>query len=256
MKALIFLTAVASVALAQTAPKAKGKGGCQKTADVKPAEDPLKLLDPKEAMFPCDMGAAIPLGPVPTGCAQLEIIVARGTSEPGPLGVIVGDPLVARVQRDLPGVKVRGYPVQYPASMASALGSAGANDVKKRLEAQSRECPEEKFALAGYSQGGMVVLSSLKNIPANLQSKVVAVVTYGAGDGSNVAASFKTKSLSNCAPGDFACTNSGSGPGHVSYNNQGTTWHDRSSQYIVAAYKGQGLGHKLMRSPTSPLNGA
>jgi hypothetical protein len=26
--------------------------------------------------------------------------------------MIVGDPLVARVKRDLPGVEVRGYPVQ------------------------------------------------------------------------------------------------------------------------------------------------
>jgi hypothetical protein len=38
--------------------------------------------------------------------------VARGTSESGDLGMIVGDPLVARVKRDMPGVNVRGYPVQ------------------------------------------------------------------------------------------------------------------------------------------------
>jgi hypothetical protein len=38
--------------------------------------------------------------------------LARGTSEPGQLGQVVGDPVVARVKRDLPGVDVRGYPVQ------------------------------------------------------------------------------------------------------------------------------------------------
>jgi hypothetical protein len=38
--------------------------------------------------------------------------VARGTTEPGDIGMIVGDPLVARVKRDMPGVEVRGYPVQ------------------------------------------------------------------------------------------------------------------------------------------------
>lgn len=37
---------------------------------------------------------------------------ARGTSESGDLGMVVGDPLVARVKRDMPGVNVRGYPVQ------------------------------------------------------------------------------------------------------------------------------------------------
>jgi hypothetical protein len=117
--------------------------------------------------------------------------------------MVVGDPLVARLKRDMPGVNVRGYPVQYPASMISGLSNAGANDVKARLAAQSKECPDEKFALVGYSQGGMVVESSLSGIPAELQSKVVAVVTYGAGDGSGIYKAFKEKTLSNCAPGDF-----------------------------------------------------
>lgn len=183
------------------------------------------MFDPKDAMFPCDMGSAVPLGPVPKGCAALEVIVgkfflylsldlestpgnninitARGTTEPGDFGMVVGDPLIARLKRDMPGVNVRGYPVQYPASMLSVLSDAGPNDVKARIAAQAKECPEEKFALVGYSQGGSVVQGSLAGIPKELQEKVVAVVTYGAGDGSTINAAFKTKTLSNCAPGDF-----------------------------------------------------
>jgi hypothetical protein len=103
------------------------KSGCQKTTEVKALPDPLKQITPGKAVFPCDFGKPIPLGPVPKGCAQFEIIagrvtfiltenmlisIARGTSEPGDLGIIVGDPLVARVKRDMPGVTVRGYPVQ------------------------------------------------------------------------------------------------------------------------------------------------
>ena len=37
---------------------------------------------------------------------------ARGTSEPGALGQIVGDPLVARVKRDMKEISSQGYPVQ------------------------------------------------------------------------------------------------------------------------------------------------
>jgi hypothetical protein len=60
----------------------------------------------------------------------------------------------------------------------------------------------------------------LAKIPAELKGKVVAVVLYGAGDGSGVKdAEYKAKTLANCAPGDFACPNAGQGPGHVSYNN-------------------------------------
>jgi hypothetical protein len=36
--------------------------------------DPLYQLDPKEAVFPCNFGAAVTLGKVPQGCGQLEFI--------------------------------------------------------------------------------------------------------------------------------------------------------------------------------------
>ncbi|KAF2670227.1 alpha/beta-hydrolase [Microthyrium microscopicum] len=183
------------------------------------------------------------VGPVPTGCAKLEIIVGRGTSEGGKLGVVVGDPLVARVARDLPGV-------QYPASLTGS--ATGVEDVTKRIIQQSKECPDEKFALAGYSQGGGVVSSALKNIPEELRSKVVAVALYGAGDGSKTNELFKSKTIANCAVGDFACATY-VGPGHVSYNDEGTKWHDRTAQYISAAYNNKGMGFRLMRDPTAPL---
>jgi cutinase len=131
--------------------------------------------------------------------------------------MVVGDPLVARVKRDLPKVNVRGYPVQvsphpsritnrpnigqYPASMTGS--QTGIADIPKRIAAQAAACPKEKFALVGYSQGGMVVSGALKQIAAQYQDKVVAVVLYGAGDGSSVAKAYYGKALANCAPGDF-----------------------------------------------------
>jgi hypothetical protein len=50
------------------------KSGCQKTTEVKNLPDPLKQITPGKAVFPCDFGKLIPFGPVPTGCAQFEII--------------------------------------------------------------------------------------------------------------------------------------------------------------------------------------
>jgi len=247
MKYQIILAALA--AAGAQAQKGKAKGKCQTVQEIltKPAPDPLVPFTPGTADFPCNMGAAIPMGKVPTGCADLEIIVARGTSEPGELGMVVGDPLVARVKRDMAGVNVRGYPVQYP---ASASGSkTGIADIPKRIANQATACPKEKFALVGYSQGGMVVSGSLKQIPAEHQDKVVAIILYGAGDGSGVAKTYYNKALANCAPGDFACPKAGKGPGHVSYNDKDTVWHDRSAKYIEAAYKGKSQGHLTMRQP-------
>ncbi|KAF2431511.1 alpha/beta-hydrolase [Tothia fuscella] len=227
------------------------KPNCTKFADLKPVADPLKLFPPGSADFHCDMGVPIPYGPAPTGCAKLELLVARGTSEPGPFGQVVGDPLVARVKRDLIGATFQGYAVQYPAGLnRSELGVA---DIPKRMEAQIKACPGIKFALAGYSQGGGVVSRAISNMTSSLSDQVVAVILYGAGDGSSMKDPLKAKTLANCAPGDFACPNSGTGPGHVSYNNEGTIWHDRSTKYIIEGFNGKGLGKKTLRSPTDLL---
>ena len=79
--ALVVATTVVAQAPAgapTTAPQPGAKGKCRDTKDTASFPDPLKLFSPGSAVFPCDMGAPIPLGPVPTGCAKLEIIV--GTS--------------------------------------------------------------------------------------------------------------------------------------------------------------------------------
>jgi hypothetical protein len=63
---------------ASSAPKATPTPGkCVYTKDTKSFPNPLDLFPPGSAVFPCDMGAGVPLGPVPKGCAQLEIIAGK-----------------------------------------------------------------------------------------------------------------------------------------------------------------------------------
>jgi hypothetical protein len=54
----------------------------------------------------------VTLGPAPKGCSKYELVVARGTGEPGPFGVIAGDTLVNTVTKAIPDS--RGYAVQVP----------------------------------------------------------------------------------------------------------------------------------------------
>ena len=96
----------------------------------------------------------------------------------------------------------------------------------------------------------MVTLQALSKLSKEARDRTVAVVLYGAGDGSGVNAAFKQKTIANCAPGDFACPRAGKGRGHVSYNDKGTIWHDRTAKYVAAAYNGKTQGLKLMRSPS------
>jgi cutinase len=84
----------------------------------------------------------------------------------------------------------------------------GISDVVNRVTTKDKECPKQKFALIGYSQGGMVVSAAVAKIPSNLREKVVAMVLYGAGTGAAgkgaaPANDIKQKTLANCAPGDM-----------------------------------------------------
>jgi hypothetical protein len=76
MKSAIILTAIAVLASAQDQ-TATEKPKCQYLKDIKSVPDPLVQFRPNTATFPCDMGAPIPFGKVPTGCAKLEIIVGQ-----------------------------------------------------------------------------------------------------------------------------------------------------------------------------------
>jgi pimeloyl-ACP methyl ester carboxylesterase len=83
-------------------------------------------------------------------------------------------------------------------------GNSGIDDVVKRVKEKARECPNMKFALVGYSQGGMVVSSAIGKIPTDLHPKVVAMVLYGSGKGDVAkSANIKQKTLANCAPYDM-----------------------------------------------------
>jgi Cutinase len=114
---------------------------------------------------------------------------------------------VSAVKRQVPGS--RGYAVQYPADATSQSAPTGREDVVKRLEAQSSTCPQQKFALVGYSQGAMVMRLAAPKIPAVLHSKILALVMFGdpglRGGKSAFPGKLDSKLYENCAQGDPVC---------------------------------------------------
>jgi len=173
-----------------------------------------------------------------TGCAKLEVLVARGTFEPGPYGVIVGDPLVAAVRAKVPGA--RGYAVHYPADASATSKSSGVSDTLKRLNQQAKECPGEKFALVGYSQGASVMHSAAPQIDGAVAQKIIAFVMYGdpGRRAGLLSGPLKSKVFENCAQGDFCgnSTHDGQGSGHLSYGTG--PFHSTSAAFIAAAFNG------------------
>lgn len=152
-------------------------------------------------------------------CADVLLLVARGTGEPGTLGFIVGDPLFAALQ-DQVGERASASPVDYPASADFSGGvRQGAADVVDQLTAQVEECPDQQFALAGYSQGAMVMVQALNDLPDDAAERVAAVVLFGNPVRALGTGDFADRTLDICANGDTICgsAGTGSGTGHLSY---------------------------------------
>jgi hypothetical protein len=85
-------------------------------------------------------------------CSPLELVIARGTFEPGRYGLIVGDPLVAAVTRIAP--QVTAFNVAYPANADRDSSDKGTQMIIDHLTKQSGACPTQKYvnllSQAGY----------------------------------------------------------------------------------------------------------
>jgi cutinase len=97
---------------------------------------------------------------------------------------------------------------QYPADATAISVSTGSNDTVQRLSTQDIACPDQKFALVGYSQGAGVMRRAAPAIsPSIQQSKILAVVMFGDPGLKNPARGqfspmIQTRLFENCAVGD------------------------------------------------------
>jgi hypothetical protein len=131
------------------------------------------------------------------------------------------------------------------AAAALARRNVGPKDIVQRIASQMKECPNERFALVGYSQGGGVISGAAQLLTPEQISKIDAVVTYGAKG--TFPPSLQAKWLNNCAPGDL-CGGLPGDEGHLSYNNKGTVWHDRSAKYLADAFAGKSQGQVFAKT--------
>lgn len=194
-----------------------------------------------------DLLKATPIanGPIPTGCADLEVLIARGTGEGGPYGAIVGDPLMKRLNKEL-GSKVQGYAVQYPASSNITGMRTGAADVIKRLTSQITACPKQRFALVGYSQGSGVMAYAAPKIPAEVQEKkIIALLGFGDPSQRNESSytpELRKKMYENCEACDMVCDKGKDFGPHLHY--QEAKFQDKSVEFIIKALQGTPLPPK------------
>ncbi|KAK3323148.1 cutinase-domain-containing protein [Cercophora scortea] len=199
-----------------------------------------------------------------TGCATgIHMIVARGSIEmpgQGRMGVVAGN-----VSLLIPGSTVAA--VDYPATFEGYFASeAKGSEVFTTLIAEyTRQCPNTKIALLGYSQGGQALMDALcgnsewgftpsADLSESYDSSVVAAVTFGdpshtvgapwnAGT-SNKTGIFARSNLTACEPysdsirgwcdtGDIYCDNGNNTKVHGSYFKNYTI---DAAEFIVKRY--------------------
>ncbi|KAF2401112.1 alpha/beta-hydrolase [Trichodelitschia bisporula] len=118
-----------------------------------------------------------------------------------------GFSLYSNVTKLIPGSA--GYPVHYPASWTGCTSEdKGVADYLDQLSKVAAACPNTKFALGGHSQGGVVTVRTIPQIPKNILSRIVAVTMFGS---PNCPAEVKDRCRSYCNQGDGICTGEGNG---------------------------------------------
>jgi cutinase len=167
-------------------------------------------------------------------CSDVQFVDARGTGEPGTLGLIVGDPVYSALQQRVTAKSWSAYAVNYPADLSAGSASQGNTDLVEHLKSQAAACPSQTFVLGGYSQGANVVDNSLgissngavvggaitETIPSAIEPKVKAVLLFGnpiRAIGRSVTGTYQARTLDLCATGDPVCGNGVNVLAHLSY---------------------------------------
>jgi cutinase len=182
-------------------------------------------------------GAVVAASPASAAeCSDVDVVVARGTSEPGRLGIIVGDPVFSAIQRRAAGTSLTSHAVDYPASTSPSSVTTGNRALVSHVSSQAQACPDQRFVLVGYSQGANVVGNSLgvssqgaavggpvvATIPAAVQPRVAAVLVFGyplRKLGRGITGTFAQRTLDICANRDVVCDPLGASVlAHLSYS--------------------------------------
>lgn len=153
-------------------------------------------------------------------CPDVEIVFARGTTEPPGVGGI-GQAFVDSLRSQLGGRSVGVYAVNYPASNDFSRSTpAGGDDMSAYVQSMAANCPGTKMVLGGYSQGAAVVDLATTYMPTDVSDNVAAAAEFGgarstfadslsAGPLPSVGPLYAGKTIEMCVPNDPICYQGG-----------------------------------------------
>ncbi|KAM3066047.1 hypothetical protein ACMFMG_010615 [Clarireedia jacksonii] len=116
-------------------------------------------------------------------CTKYTVIFARGTSEPGNVGILVGPPFFEALEAlvGASSLTIQGVN-NYVASVATYIAGGdpvGSAEMAKEIKAAYASCPNTHLVVSGYSQGGQLVHNSIALLPASVAKWISSVVIFG-----------------------------------------------------------------------------
>ncbi|TVY18302.1 Cutinase [Lachnellula arida] len=143
-------------------------------------------------------------------CTEYTVIFARGTTEPGNVGILVGPPFFDALREDVgtAALTIQGVN-NYTADIAGYLAggdAGGSDDMASQISAAKAACPDTKLIASGYSQGCQIVHNAAAKLPAATASWISKVVVFGDPDnGTAIANVDSSKVKTFCSVGDDIC---------------------------------------------------
>jgi hypothetical protein len=136
--------------------------------------DALPLVEREVAQEPETVHAPIEKR---QACEEYAFFFARGTMEPASknnLGISFGPKMQSALDKAMPG-KWHTQGVKFAAALGDnfCVGLPGGYDCMQQLNKYHKSCPNTKLALAGISQGGMVVHNCAAFAVKSAKSKII-----------------------------------------------------------------------------------
>ncbi|KAK5634236.1 hypothetical protein RRF57_009950 [Xylaria bambusicola] len=117
-------------------------------------------------------------------CRDVIFIFARGTTEIGNMGTIVGPGVADQLKKRVGSQRVAVQGVDYAALVSTNFLPGGTDatseaEMKRLFNLADTNCPNSQIVVGGYSQGGAVVHRAMEDLSQTVINKVQAVVLFG-----------------------------------------------------------------------------
>jgi len=156
-------------------------------------------------------------------CTTYTVIFARGTTEPGNVGILVGPPFfdALRASVGTSALTIQGVN-DYSASIDGYLEGGdpvGSAEMAVQIEAAYKACPKTQLVVSGYSQGGQLVHNAIGLLPATVAAWISKVVIFGDPDDGQALPNVPASKVDvYCHVGDDICLNGDLVlPAHLTY---------------------------------------